>query len=104
MSCDDRDQRLVELVAGLECTSLKRRAGLRGGQVVPETYPVDFLHCLPEAVQSQYRERAREIIKEARMLGPANPEEITPEIATKAPYDKWVLLEARVALNALEGK
>lgn len=96
-----RDQLMVELIAGLECTSLQRRSGLRGGQTPPADYPIKFLHCLPDSVQTQYREEAETILMQARELGPIGWEDITEEGALTLPYDEWVLQEARAVLGEM---
>lgn len=50
---------LVELLAGYDCTTLKRGANRNPGFEGAPGYPVKFLHCLPESVQEEYRAEAR---------------------------------------------
>ena len=97
MNRDVLDQLLEEMIAGYSCTALKRRAGLRQSNPAPATYPLDFLHCLPENVQQQYRVNAALVLVKAYELGPLD--EVPEETAMDATYDDWLLAEARVALR-----
>ena len=101
MNRDVLDQLLVEVIAGYTCTALKRRVGLRRGTPAPATYPLDFLHCLPDSVQQQERDAAALVLAKAYELGPLD--EVTDETAINAPYDDWLLAEARVALRTALG-
>ena len=97
MNRDVLDQLLVEMIAGYSCTALKRRSGLRQSNPAPATYPLDFLRCLPENVQQQYRVNAALVLAKAYELGPLD--EVPEETAMDATYDDWLLAEARVALR-----
>lgn len=99
MKKDVVDQLLVELIAGYECTALQRRSGIKRGRAAPATYPLDFLHILPDSVQQQYRDNAALVLARAYELGPLD--EVADDIAMNATYDDWLLAEARVALGTM---
>ena len=96
-----KNQFLIELIAGLDCTSLQRRSGLRQNEPAPATYPIAFLHCLPDSVQTTFREKAALVLAEAHRQGPLT-EPLTNDQQVNTDYSEWLLLEARAALASIQ--